>query len=597
MKLNLDNYEKDLVYDKFLTEKIEDYIIENYIDKYESVYYDDYFKDEFDIAKFSNISIIGNSLLNWYDFSKEDRVLEIGGKLGNLTAFLCEKAGFVTSLEFSKKRGKAISKRLNKYENLEVIVSNFKNNNIENNSYDYVIIIGLLEYAPIFFEDSKNPYEDMILWAKSKLKENGKILLAFDNKLGVQYLSGCKSEFYDSIFSSVSDVKTSCFTKYGIEMLLKNLDLNNYKFYYPYPNYKITNVIYSDEYLMSNNSSKSKYNVVYNENSIVVMNELDLYSNLIKIGLEKDFSNSFLIEIGMNSNVNPIKFVSYNNIRKEKYRLMLKMDNDYARKSIINQKSIEHFNTFKNNNEELKKLGFEILDYYENNEIVSKVCYDSNFSSFLSNLKNDSEKELYINKWFDEIKSKLLVDSNFIETANDLHIVKKAYIDMIFDNTFIRDKKLYFIDQEWVMENVPVEFVLYRALCNYFSGDELNKFFEIFKLTKHLENFRELETKLQEEVKDEFLEKFFSRPYTFRRDVQELEKIRINNECEHLKRVIDRQKIEIAELKAGCSEVGFKVENIRLNLILEINKLLNDFSGDSEMLNKIKNLLEYVKHI
>ena len=308
MKLKVNNNDNDIMFDKLLTPEKEDYLISNYINKYNDIFYDEYITEEYDLSKFSEISSIGNSILNWYDFNKNDKVLEIGAKLGNLTAMLCEKAGFVTSLEFSKKRGEAISKRLKKYDNLEVVIGNLTDINIKDEEYDYITMIGILEYAPIFFENSENSYLDMLNWAKSKLKKNGKILLAIDNTLGVQYLVGGKNELFQDIFDSVTYNENNYFTKKGIENLLKVCGFDKYKFFYPFPNYRITNVIFSDEYPMSENISKIRYNVIYKENSLVVIDELKLYKNLVENGLGKELANSYLIEVCKNSDITKSKF-------------------------------------------------------------------------------------------------------------------------------------------------------------------------------------------------------------------------------------------------------------------------------------------------
>ena len=54
---------------------------------------------------------IRENILNWYPFKDSDEVLEIGSGCGTLTGMLCQKCGFVTSIEGSKRRAKITLER------------------------------------------------------------------------------------------------------------------------------------------------------------------------------------------------------------------------------------------------------------------------------------------------------------------------------------------------------------------------------------------------------------------------------------------------------------------------------------------------------
>ena len=49
-------------------------------------------------------------------------------------------------------------------------------------------------------------------------------------------------------------------------------------------------------------------------------------------------------------------------------------------------------------------------------------------------------------------------------------ILKTGYLDMLFRNAFMIDDKLHWFDQEWILENVPAKYVLYRALMTFYSS-------------------------------------------------------------------------------------------------------------------------------
>ena len=55
------------------------------------------------------------------------------------------------------------------------------------------------------------------------------------------------------------------------------------------------------------------------------------------------------------------------------------------------------------------------------------------------------------------------------ETKSKLNFIKYGIFDLIFQNCFLINNEYYFYDQEWIEENIPLEFIIYRAityLCN-----------------------------------------------------------------------------------------------------------------------------------
>lgn len=54
-------------------------------------------------------------------------------------------------------------------------------------------------------------------------------------------------------------------------------------------------------------------------------------------------------------------------------------------------------------------------------------------------------------------------------------VLKYGYLDMTFRNAFMVDGELYWYDQEWMLENIPADFIIFRALGTvYFSYPDIN---------------------------------------------------------------------------------------------------------------------------
>ena len=197
-----------------------------------------------------HLSPIRENILNWYEFENNKSFLEIGAGCGAITGVLCNKFKKVVSNELSELRAKIIAKRYKNNKNLTVIAGNLSNI-ILNEKFDYVSLIGVLEYAGKYTH-TKDPFTDFLLQAKSYLKKDGTLIIAIENKFGLKYWAGCKEDhtgiYFDSIenYPKYSGVRT--FGKYEITKLLENTGFKKLDFFYPLPDYKLPTEIYSDNY-------------------------------------------------------------------------------------------------------------------------------------------------------------------------------------------------------------------------------------------------------------------------------------------------------------------------------------------------------------
>ena len=198
-----------------------------------------------------HLSPIRENLLEWYDYDKNGSVLEIGAGCGAVTGVFCRKTSRVVGIELSKRRSMINATRNAKYGNLEILVGNFEDIQIKE-KFDYVSLIGVLEYSPLYI-NCESPFEDMVKRAKGFLKDDGKLIIAIENKMGLKYLAGATEDHtgvpFDGVnnYENIDYVKT--LSKPEIIDLLRNAGYKKIEFYYPMPDYKMPNVIYSDNRL------------------------------------------------------------------------------------------------------------------------------------------------------------------------------------------------------------------------------------------------------------------------------------------------------------------------------------------------------------
>ncbi len=238
-------------------------------------------------------------LLDWYDFGEHASVLEIGAGCGAITGLLCRKAENVTCIELSKKRSMINAARNKAYDNLEIYVGNFEDIKIEK-KYDYVTLIGVLEYAPSYISTG-DPFRTMLSRIRSFLKPGGKIVIAIENKYGLKYFAGCAEDHTGQFFYGVEGYRGAdqvrTFSKMELQKMLEANLYSDIEFYYPMPDYKLPSVIYSDDYLPRAGALRG-VSIMYNMERYTFFDEEMVYDQFCEDGLFPYFANSFLIIAG-----------------------------------------------------------------------------------------------------------------------------------------------------------------------------------------------------------------------------------------------------------------------------------------------------------
>jgi len=247
-----------------------------------------------------HLSPIRQNILNWYPFKDNASVLEIGGGCGAITGVLCQKAQDVKVVELSKRRSMINYERNKHCDNLEIIVGNL-NDIAFSEKFDYITLIGVLEYAGSFTE-GEQPYEDFLKKIRSLLKEDGKLLIAIENRYGLKYFAGAREDhtakMFDGITGYVGNESVRTFGKLELEKLLHEAGYRSLSFYYPHPDYKMPFEIYSDDFLPSVDTLLSSA-PNYDNDRYKLYSEALAMQGIVENGQFPFFANSFFVECGV----------------------------------------------------------------------------------------------------------------------------------------------------------------------------------------------------------------------------------------------------------------------------------------------------------
>ncbi len=231
------------------------------------------------------------------DLRKDDEVLEIGAGMGAVTGGVAPYVKKVDCIELSRRRSLVNATRHRDMDNIEIIVGNFQDIEITK-KYDVVTLIGVLEYG-CYYIDSKRPYEDFLAKVFSVMKEDGRLYIAIENKLGMKYLNGSHEDHlaipYVGIEGYRKDDHVRTFTKSELTKMLKDAGFTDIYFYYPFPDYKLPTVIYSDDNIRDAEIDFPE-NANYDLDVLALFSQNKAFEGLRGSEERAALANSFLIE-------------------------------------------------------------------------------------------------------------------------------------------------------------------------------------------------------------------------------------------------------------------------------------------------------------
>lgn len=421
-----------------------------------------------------HLSSLRGNIVDWLPVKSTDKVLEIGAGCGAITDKLSEKAGWVTCVDLSAKRSQINAYRNQDRGNIEIYVGNFSD--IEPAlpaDYDYICMIGAFEYGQSYIH-TRTPYEDFLKTVQRHVKDNGRIVIAIENKFGLKYWAGCKEDhtgrYFDSLEGYPEGGSARTFTRVGLEKIFTSCGLQEYSFYYPYPDYKFPTAIYSDRRLPSQGELIDNMRN-FDRDRMVIFNEKYVFDEIIRDRMFGLFSNSYLAVIGKPL---PVVYVKYSNDRAREYELRTEIrrtsdGGKVVRKVPMNEDARAH----------IRKMAhfYELLsDRYEGSGLTINPCKlsgDGGYAEF------PFEKGVTLEGLLDgclargDMEEFYRLFDRYLELISYGEEKNAADYDLIFANILVDGDKWTVIDYEWTVEKqVPAAEIAFRAVYCYVLEEE-----------------------------------------------------------------------------------------------------------------------------
>ena len=228
------------------------------------------------------------------------KVLEIGAECGAVTRYLGEVCDLVDAVEPVSARARVARARTRDLPGVEVFVGDLFDIPDEK-AYDIIVLVGVLEYVGAGSPELA-PYQKFLRRAASLLTEDGALLVAIENRIGVKYLAGAPEDHSNRPFDSLEGYPNGSlartFSRGELDGLIRETALTP-RVFGAFPDYKLTRIVMSDELLGTDPSLAYRIphfpSPDWGGEVERVANEGAVWRTMIEAGLGTETANSFVV--------------------------------------------------------------------------------------------------------------------------------------------------------------------------------------------------------------------------------------------------------------------------------------------------------------
>lgn len=249
------------------------------------------------------------NLLRCLDLRGASNVLELGSGCGSLSRYLGEQPGMqVEAIEGSHVRASLAALRCRDLDNVTISTGNFNEMLFPDNHYDLVLLVGVTEYAGRFSERAtdREALQDLLRLAKRACNENGKVVIAIENRVGLKYMMGAAEDHYGVAYIGIDNYPqpTGIRTYTKAEWLaeISAAGFSACHFAYPFPDYKVPTLVVTDPCASTHSALRAALAKIRSRDYVAPFDlgeqEPRLWQAIIEAEALGEFSNSFLILLG-----------------------------------------------------------------------------------------------------------------------------------------------------------------------------------------------------------------------------------------------------------------------------------------------------------
>ena len=456
-----------------------------------------------------HLSPIRENIIEWFPVKKGAKILEVGSGCGAITGALARKVsdgGRLDCVDLSRQRSLINAYRHELLENVTIHVGNFQDIEPDlDRDYDLICLIGVFEYGQAYI-GGDNPYETFLNILKKHMAPDGQLVIAIENKFGLKYFAGCKEDHVGRYFESIEDYPgdspARTFTENGLKKIAAKCGFSADKchMYYPYPDYKFMNTLFSADRLPQMGELKDNLRN-FDRDRMLLFDEKLAFENILKEEEFPLFSNSYLMVLG---NKPEVSYARFSNDRELTKCIVTEKIGDKFVKRALSKEAGEHISQMADNYKLLSKR-------YDGSKLEICPCElsEDKMSVEFPTIPGRRLEELMDEKAFSgdtDGFGKLF--NEFVERTGFGENESIADMDMIFSNIIVDGDKWTVIDYEWVTrEKKYTREIAFRAMYCYLLENEKRNCLDAGELLTNIgvtaaefNEFRENEIQFQQKV-------------------------------------------------------------------------------------------------
>ncbi len=386
---------------------------------------------------------------------------------------------------------------------------------VQEEKFDYVVIMGAIEHAK-----NVDAAKEILKSANSLLRENGKLFLGMDNRLGIRYFCGDRDLYtgrnFDSVENyariNVTDLENldgRAYSKAEIIEMLKAAGFETHRFYSVFPVLFNPQILFAEDYVPQEELDVRIF-PQYNCADTVFLEEEKLYSTLIQNGMFHTMANGFLIECpkaGAEELSDVLQITVSMDRGKQNAMYTIIGRNEKVEKKPVYMEGAEKIKELADNDLYLRGHGVNMVKadmtediflmdyqhgvpavrYFRSLLYTDQTLFLKKLEEFWKIIINSSEHVPYEKidwerfepgwekrKPDDPEKDKWRKAAFGSKEDRDALgvILKRGYIDLVALNCFWTGETFVFYDQEVYVENLPAKTIFLRTV-NFIYGADL----------------------------------------------------------------------------------------------------------------------------
>ncbi|MBO4591238.1 MAG: HAD-IA family hydrolase [Eubacterium sp.] len=343
---------------------------------------------------------------------------------------------------------------------------------------------------------------------RNLIKDEGTILFTVENRFGLKYFCGAADPYtgisYDGVngYLKLSDSERQsdkrCYSRKEVCHMLSEAGFDTFKFFYPVPDSRMPQMIFTDDYQDGVNATERLIDYIYSDNAMIGVHHRIL-PEMIGSGALGFMADSFLVEATVSGELSDIKYAVPTSDRGKYAGMSTTIrEDDRVIKRPLYKEGEECLRKLNNNMDTLRRRGVPVIETELGEDEIG--LYISmpyiRYEGLSTALEGMSEEKIL--SVFDRLYEYINLASDRLPSGN----LERAYIDIAPCNAFYDEEKddILIYDQEFVMEDCPAEYAMYRTIRYAFQS--IRNLRENYSVDKMYDRYG-----IDREMKEEFYNK------------------------------------------------------------------------------------------